>query len=148
MTRDTQGSGIENPGPRPFTVQCVCAAWLSNTITVQASDIEDACRRAIETATRDSAWRSTGACGPTFVDAITEGEDAIHGGWPLRICRWRRGSPKTARRRLSMRRCSACSTGPPRWADGKRRHGASRSAPPGGPTRPTHRESERAAPVS
>jgi hypothetical protein len=76
MTRDTQGSGIENPGPHPFTVQCVCAAWLSNTITVQASDIEDACRRAIETATRDSAWRSTGACGPTFVDAITEGEDA------------------------------------------------------------------------
>lgn len=76
MTQDTQGSGTETPRPRPFTVQCVCAAWLSNTITVQASDIEDACRRAIETATRDSAWRSTGACGPTFVDAITEGEDA------------------------------------------------------------------------
>lgn len=76
MTQDTQGSGIENPGPHPFTVQCVCAAWLSNTTTVQASDIEDACRRAIEAANQDSAWRSTGACGPTFVDAVAEGEDA------------------------------------------------------------------------
>jgi hypothetical protein len=75
MTRDTQGSGIEIPGPRPFTVQCVCAAWLSNTITVEAADIDDACRRAIEATNQDSAWRSTGACGPTFVDAVAEGAD-------------------------------------------------------------------------
>jgi len=55
MTRDTPCSGTETPGLRPFTVQCVCAAWLSNTITVEAADIGDACRRAIEATTRDSA---------------------------------------------------------------------------------------------
>jgi hypothetical protein len=56
MTSDTQSSGIETPGPRPFTVQCVCAARLSNTITVEATDIDDACRRAIEATNQDSAW--------------------------------------------------------------------------------------------
>ncbi len=75
MKQDTQFSGMVTPGPHQFTVQCVCAAWLSNTITVQASDIDDACRRAIEAANQDSAWRSTGACSPTFVDAVAEGAD-------------------------------------------------------------------------
>jgi hypothetical protein len=76
MTSDTQSSGIESLRAAPVYGPMVCAAWLANTITVHASDIEDACRRAIETANRDSARRSAGACGPTLVDTITDGEHA------------------------------------------------------------------------
>jgi hypothetical protein len=54
----------------------VCAVWLSNTVTIKVikvTGIEEACRRAIEAANQDNAWRSTGV---TFIDAILESDDA------------------------------------------------------------------------
>lgn len=60
----------------PFTVQCSYAGYYANTVTVEAETLEEALRRAIETANDSDAWRSLDHCGHTFVDAACEGADA------------------------------------------------------------------------
>ena len=68
--------------------------------TVEAETLEEALDKAIETANADDAWRSTGHCSDTFVDAVCEGADADPGTrtWHGRS---RTGSPSAASRRSS-----------------------------------------------
>jgi hypothetical protein len=61
--------------PRFFTVQCGYASWHACTVVVAASTVAQACERAIEEANAASAWRPLDACGPTYVDAVAEGDD-------------------------------------------------------------------------
>lgn len=61
---------------RPFTVQCGFAAYCANTVVVEAVDAGEACRLAIEAANQSDGWKSVDHCGPTFVEALAEGQDA------------------------------------------------------------------------
>ena len=61
---------------KPYTVQCGYSTHFANTVTVEAETLEEALDKAIETANADDAWRSTGCCGRTFVDAVCEGADS------------------------------------------------------------------------
>ena len=62
--------------PRLFTVQCGFASYFSNTVVVEAADVDAACRLAVEIANQSDGWKAIDHCGPTFVDAVAEGEDA------------------------------------------------------------------------
>jgi len=75
MIPDTQSFAGDTATLRPFTVQCGCVSWLTNIVTVEATNIDDACILAIEAANADSAWRTADSCGPTYVDVVAEGED-------------------------------------------------------------------------
>jgi hypothetical protein len=60
-----------------WTVQCGYAAYYANTVTVAADSLDAALERAIETANADPHWGALDdCCGPTFVDAAAEGDDA------------------------------------------------------------------------
>jgi len=61
---------------KSWTVQCGYAAYYANTITVEAATLDQALERAIETANDDPCWKSLDDCGPTFIDAVAEGDDA------------------------------------------------------------------------
>jgi hypothetical protein len=57
-----------------FTVQCAYAAYYSNTVTVEADSLAEALDKAIVQANQSPAWSSSDYCGPSFVDAVAEGE--------------------------------------------------------------------------
>lgn len=59
-----------------WTVQCTYAAYYANTVVVEAATLDQACERAIAEANDDPCWKSLDDCGPTFVDAIAEGDVA------------------------------------------------------------------------
>lgn len=59
----------------PWTVQCSFADYYSNTVVVEATTAEHACKQAIETANGSDGWKSLDCCGPTFVDALAKGEN-------------------------------------------------------------------------
>ena len=59
---------------KTWTVQCTYAAYYSNTVVVQAPTLEAALETAIEQANSDVGWRPLDDCGPTFVDAVAEGD--------------------------------------------------------------------------
>ena len=59
-----------------FTVCCGYASHYHNTVTVEADTLDEALEKAIEQAGDDPHWKPTDDCGPTFVDALAEGEDA------------------------------------------------------------------------
>ncbi|MBI1331230.1 MAG: hypothetical protein GC166_15140 [Alphaproteobacteria bacterium] len=59
-----------------WTVQCTYAAYYANTVVVEAESLDQACERAIAEANDDPCWKSLDDCGPTFVDAIGEGDAA------------------------------------------------------------------------
>lgn len=58
-----------------FTVQCAYVAYYSNTVTVEADTLEEALEKAVEAANESPAWSSSDHCGPTFVEAVAEGDD-------------------------------------------------------------------------
>ena len=58
-----------------YTVQCSYAAYYTNTVTVDADTLEDACLRAITQANNDPLWSSGDVPSNTFIDAIAEGDD-------------------------------------------------------------------------
>jgi hypothetical protein len=59
---------------KTWTVQCTFAAYYANTVVVQAPTLDEALEKAIEQANSDMGWRSLDDCGPTFVDAVAEGD--------------------------------------------------------------------------
>ena len=59
-----------------FTVQAGYAGYFANTVTVEADTLEEALQNAIATANDDPGWKSVDHCGPTFIDAVCEGEHA------------------------------------------------------------------------
>ncbi|HVB18365.1 MAG TPA: hypothetical protein VNF04_17675 [Stellaceae bacterium] len=59
---------------KTWTVQCTYAAYYSNTVVVQAPTLDEALEKAIAEANSDLGWRPLDACGPTFVDAVAEGD--------------------------------------------------------------------------
>ena len=59
-----------------YTVCCGYASHYHNTVTLEADTLDAALEKAIEQAGDDPHWKSADYCGPTFVDAIAEGEDA------------------------------------------------------------------------
>ena len=82
---------------KPYTVQCGYTAHFANTVTVEAETLEEALEKAIETANADDAWRSTGHCSRTFVDAVCEGAGADprdpDAAWPVPERFTERGEP-------------------------------------------------------
>ena len=82
---------------KPCTVQCGYSTHFANTVTVEAETLEEALDKAIETANADDAWRSTGHCSDTFVDAVCEGADADprdpDAAWPIPDRFTERGEP-------------------------------------------------------
>lgn len=61
---------------KKWTVQCGFAAYYANTVTVEADTLAEALERAIVTANESDGWKPFDDCGPTFVDAVAEGDDA------------------------------------------------------------------------
>ena len=59
---------------KTWTVQCTFAAYYANTVVVQAPTLEAALEKAIAQANSDLGWRSLDDSGPTFVDAVAEGD--------------------------------------------------------------------------
>ena len=59
-----------------YTVCCGYASHYHNTVTVEADTLDEALEKAIEQAGDDPHWKSADYCGPTFVEALAEGEDA------------------------------------------------------------------------
>jgi len=58
-----------------FTVQCICAAYRTNTVTVEADTLAEALEMAVAAADQSTAWSSSDYIGPTFIEAVAEGED-------------------------------------------------------------------------
>ena len=58
-----------------YTVQCSYAAYYTNTVTVEADTLEDACSRAVAEANNDPLWSSRDVSSNTFIDALAEGDD-------------------------------------------------------------------------
>jgi hypothetical protein len=58
-----------------FTVQCTCAAYRTNTVTVEADTLAEALEKAVAAADQSTAWSSSDYIGPTFVEAVAEGAD-------------------------------------------------------------------------
>jgi hypothetical protein len=59
---------------KTWTVQCGYAAYYANTVTVEAETLDAALDQAIAQANGDPGWKSLDHCGPTFVDAVAEGD--------------------------------------------------------------------------
>ncbi|MCU1483116.1 MAG: hypothetical protein JWQ19_3902 [Subtercola sp.] len=58
-----------------FTVQCGAARYSTVTLTVEADDLETALAQAVADANLSSAWSACDDFGPTFIEAVAEGED-------------------------------------------------------------------------
>jgi hypothetical protein len=61
---------------KKWTVQCGFAAYYANTVTVEADMLAEALEKAIVKANESDGWKPLDDCGPTFVDAVAEGDDA------------------------------------------------------------------------
>ena len=60
---------------KTFTVQLAYAAYYSNTVTVEADNLDEALAKAVEVANQSPAWSSSDYSGPTFIEAAAEGDD-------------------------------------------------------------------------
>ncbi|MDE2166767.1 MAG: hypothetical protein KGJ66_10590 [Alphaproteobacteria bacterium] len=83
---------------KTWTVQCTFAAYYANTVVVQAPTLEAALEKAIEEANGDMGWRSLDDSGPTFVDAVAEGDvwdpwDGLQSSLPVPARFTERGEP-------------------------------------------------------
>lgn len=61
---------------KKWTVQCGFAAYYANIVAVEADTLAEALERAIVTANESDGWKPLDDCGPTFIDAVAEGDDA------------------------------------------------------------------------
>ncbi|ABS63432.1 MULTISPECIES: hypothetical protein [Parvibaculum] len=61
---------------KKWTVQCGFAAYYANTVTVEAETFDAALEKAIVAANESDGWKPLDDCGPTFIDAVAEGDDA------------------------------------------------------------------------
>ncbi|MEQ8827570.1 MAG: hypothetical protein RIC82_07335, partial [Parvibaculum sp.] len=61
---------------KKWTVQCGFAAYYANTVTVEADTLAEALERAIVAANESDGWKPLDDCGPTFIDAAAEGDEA------------------------------------------------------------------------
>ena len=62
---------------QPFTVQVGYSTHVANTVTVEATTLEQALEKAIEAANNDPAgWKSSGHVTDSYVDACCEGAHA------------------------------------------------------------------------
>ncbi len=59
---------------KTWTVQCGYAAYYANTVLVEAETLCEALDKAVEKANADPGWKSLDHCGPTFIDAVAEGD--------------------------------------------------------------------------
>ena len=57
-----------------YTVCCGYASHYHNTVTLEADTLDEALEKAIEQAGDDPHWKSADYCGPTFVEALAEGD--------------------------------------------------------------------------
>ncbi len=88
---------------KTWTVQCTFAAYYANTVVVEAPTLDAALEKAIEQANSDMGWRSLDDCGPTFVDAVAEGNvwdlwdpwDGLQSSLPIPAGFTERGEPPT-----------------------------------------------------
>ena len=83
---------------KTWTVQCTFAAYYANTVVVQAPTLDEALEKAIEEANGDMGWRSLDDSGPTFVDAVAEGDvwdpwDGLQSSLPIPARFTERGEP-------------------------------------------------------
>ena len=60
-----------------YTVQCGYVTYYDNTVHVEADSLDAALEKAIERANDDPHWKALDHCGPTFVDAVAEGERLV-----------------------------------------------------------------------
>lgn len=58
-----------------YTVQCSFAAYDTNIVVVEADTLTEALQKAIANANEGDGWKASDDCGPTFVDAVAEGDD-------------------------------------------------------------------------
>ncbi len=58
-----------------YAVCCAYDAAWTNHITIEADNIKDACKKAIDIANLSDSWDGADDCGPTYILAINEGED-------------------------------------------------------------------------
>lgn len=58
-----------------YTVQCGYAAYYTNTVTVDADTVDEACAQAIADANDDPLWSSADVSSDTFVGALAQGDD-------------------------------------------------------------------------
>lgn len=58
-----------------YTVQLAYAAYYARTEVVDANTLDEALKSAIAQANESSQWECVDDCGPTFVDAVAEGDD-------------------------------------------------------------------------
>ena len=56
-----------------YTVQCGYHTHYGNVVEVEADTLDGALAKAVEEAGMSDAWKSTDACGDTYVDAVCEG---------------------------------------------------------------------------
>ncbi|MEQ8268015.1 MAG: hypothetical protein RH982_12520 [Parvibaculum sp.] len=61
---------------KKWTVQCGFAAYYANIVTVEADTLAEALEKAIVKANESDGWKPLDDCGPTFIDAVAEGDDA------------------------------------------------------------------------
>ncbi|MDE2167518.1 MAG: hypothetical protein KGJ66_14415 [Alphaproteobacteria bacterium] len=83
---------------KTWTVQCTFAAYYANTVVVQAPTLDEALEKAIEQANSDLGWRPLDDSGPTFVDAVAEGDvcdpwDGLQSSLPVPARFTERGEP-------------------------------------------------------
>ena len=83
---------------KTWTVQCTFAAYYANTVVVQAPTLDEALEKAIAEANSDLGWRALDDCGPTFVDAVAEGDvwdpwDGLQSSLPIPARFTERGEP-------------------------------------------------------
>ena len=58
-----------------YTVQCGYAAYYTKTVTVEADSLDEALEKAVAEANQRPSWSSTDCSGPTFVEAVADGDD-------------------------------------------------------------------------
>ena len=63
-----------------YTIQCAWNGPWAATVIVEAESPEEACETAIQQANDAGDWRSSDACGATYIDAIRPG--AHNNAWP------------------------------------------------------------------
>lgn len=60
---------------KTWTVHCSYRTYFDNSVVVEAQTLNEALEKAIEAANEDPDWRSSDYSGPTFIEAVAEGNN-------------------------------------------------------------------------